>query len=508
MSSTVSALPPRSTGGGPVQKAGGISQGSRKLIWLVAAILCMLFIFFSSPFAGLSVAGQRVLGVLAFALIVWVSEAISYPLSAVAIFSFLTVGPGFAPAGPGTARLGTGKALSTALTGLTNGGWVLVVTGLFIAAIMLEIGLEKRVALTILKIVGTKSKNLMAGMIVVMSVFAFLIPSITARSACLCPIALGLVDALKLSRKSQFAKALMLSIALSSSISGVGILSAAAQNPLTVSFVEKVTGETITWLQWLIYAEPLGIVLTILVYFFVSRMAKVEFDEVPGGKELVQQQLQSLGPASAREKKLLYILLATILAWATEPLHKIDANSVSVLSVLVLLSPVVGVTDWKSVAKKVDLGTIALFGACISMGELLFKTGAATWAANRSLGAMGVTAMRPLMIMIVVAIAIFFVRLAFASSAAAVSALIPTILGFLLSAKTSNPHIVGMTIVASYIILFTCVLPVNSPQTMIPYATDTYEAKEYIRIALPFTIVALFIWLLFYLTYWRWLGLV
>ena len=228
MSSPVSTSPPRSYSGGPAPNAPGVAQGSRKLIWLVAAILCMLFIFFSSPFTGLSVAGQRVLGVLAFALIVWVSEAISYPMSAVAIFSFLTVGLGFAPAGAGAARLGTGKALSTALTGLTNGGWVLVVTGLFIAAIMLEIGLEKRVALTILKIVGTKSKNLMAGMIVVMSVFAFLIPSITARSACLCPIALGLVDALKLSRKSQFAKALMLSIALSSSISGVGILSAAA----------------------------------------------------------------------------------------------------------------------------------------------------------------------------------------------------------------------------------------------------------------------------------------
>lgn len=508
MSSTVSTPPLRSAGSGPAQNSSGVSQGNRKLIWLAAAIVCMLVIFFSGPFAGLSVAGQRALGVLAFALIVWVSEAISYPLSAVAIFSFLTVGLGFAPAGNTGARLGTGKALSTALSGLTNGGWVLVVTGLFIAVIMLETGLEKRIALSILKIVGTKSKNLMAGMIVVMSVFAFLIPSVTARSACLCPIALGLVDSLKLSRKSQFAKALMLSIALSSSISGVGILSGAAQNPLTISFVEKVTGQTISWLQWLVYAEPLGIVLTILVYFFVSRMVKVEFDEVPGGQQLVRQQLQALGPMSSREKRLLYILLATILAWATEPLHKIDANSVSVLSVLILLSPLVGVADWKIVAKKVDLGTIALFGACISMGELLFKTGAATWAANRSLGAMGVTAMRPLMIMIVFAVAIFFVRLAFASSAAAVSALIPTILGFLISAKTSNPHIVGMTVAASYIILFTCVLPVNSPQTMIPYATDTYEAKEYIRIALPFTIVALFIWLLFYLTYWHWIGFV
>ena len=133
MSSTVSPSP----AAGPLQKAPGVSPGSRKLIWLVVGILCMLVVFFSGPFAGLSVEGQRVLGILAFAVIVWASEAISYPLSAVAIFAFLTVGLGFAPSGPGGARLGTGKALTIALGGLTNGGWVLVVTGLFLAAIML-----------------------------------------------------------------------------------------------------------------------------------------------------------------------------------------------------------------------------------------------------------------------------------------------------------------------------------------------------------------------------------
>ena len=73
------------------------SQDRRKLFWLLVALASMLLIFFSGPFSGLTIAGQRVLGILAFALIVWVSEAISYPLSAIAIFSFLTLGLGFAP---------------------------------------------------------------------------------------------------------------------------------------------------------------------------------------------------------------------------------------------------------------------------------------------------------------------------------------------------------------------------------------------------------------------------
>lgn len=324
---------------------------NRKMFWLVLALLSMLGIMAAGPFTGLSVDGQRVLAILVFAVIVWISEAITYPLSALAIIAFLILSLGFAPASAGAGLLGTSKAISLALSGFTNSGWVLVAAGLFLAAIILETGLERRMALTILKVFGTKTNNIILSMIVAMFVFAFFIPSITARAATMVPIALGLVDALKLSRKGGFSKALLLTIALSSSISGLGVLSGAAQNPVTASFVEKVTGKTVTWLDWFIYGEPFAIVLAIAAYFLLTRMLTIEFDEVPGGKEIVNSELQALGPINKKEKKVLFILVATIVAWATEPWHKIDANSISILSVMLLLSPVIGVTEWKNVAK-------------------------------------------------------------------------------------------------------------------------------------------------------------
>ena len=126
------------------------------------------------------------------------------------------------------------------------------------------------------------------------------------------------------------------------------------------------------------------------------------------------------------------------------------------------------------------------------MGEMLLKTGAATWAAKQSLGAIGVTAMSPMMIMIVFAVADILCEdgvrqqhcdgLRSDSDDPGLSAQRKDAQ----SAHRGHDHRH-----ASYIILFSCVLPVNSPQTMIPYGTDTFEAKEYIRIALPFTIVAL-----------------
>jgi len=488
---------------------GLITKDHRKLFWLLAGLAGMLIVLLSGPFADLSVQGQRVLAILTFAVIVWISEAISYPLSAIAIIVFIILFLGFAPAGgAGAGLLGTGKAIPLALSGFTNSGWVLVAAGLFLAAIILETGLEKRMALTILKVVGMKTNNLILGMIVAMFVFAIFMPSATARAATLTPIALGLIEALKVNRHGGVAKGLLLSIALSSSLSGIGVLSGVAQNPLTVSFIEKVTGKGVTWLEWFIYSQPFAIALAIVAYFLITRMIKFEFQEVPGGKEIVSKELQDLGPMTRPEKKVLFILMATIVFWATEAIHKLDANTVSIIAVMVLLSPVIGVTDWRSVAKKVDLGTMLLFGSGISLGELLLKTGAATWMAKNSLGAIGVTTMSPLFIMISISIALVVIRLAFSSSTSATAALIPTILGFLLSATSPNLPIAGMTLVSSYILLFACILPVNSPQTMIPYGTGIFESKDMIRLALPLTVIGVLLWLLFYVTYWRWLGIV
>jgi len=211
---------------------------------------------------------------------------------------------------------------------------------------------------------------------------------------------------------------------------------------------------------------------------------------------------------SRREKKVFVIFILTIIAWATESLHKIDAKTVSIFTVLVLLAPVVGVTDWKSVGKKVDYGTLLLFAAGISLGEQVLRTGAATWLAKNSLGAVGVTAMPPLMILLSIAAAVLVIRIAFSSSTSATATLIPTVLGFLLSAETPNLPIAGMAIITSYILLFGSILPVNVPQTMISYATDTFDTADFLKITIPLTIIGMLVWLVFYWTYWHWLGLV
>ena len=70
---------------------------------------------------GLPVAGHRMLALLVFSVILWMTECVSYPASAAIILSLMVVLLGFSPnvAKP-AALLGTGPALSAGLKGFSH----------------------------------------------------------------------------------------------------------------------------------------------------------------------------------------------------------------------------------------------------------------------------------------------------------------------------------------------------------------------------------------------------
>jgi solute carrier family 13 (sodium-dependent dicarboxylate transporter), member 2/3/5 len=484
------------------------SSAPGKILWIIIGLVIMFGLAFAPAIPGLSTAGQRVLAVLLFAVIMWVSEAVSYPVSAIAIIAFLIMFVGFAPAkGIDGPLLGTGKAIPLALSGFINTGWVLVAAGLFMAACILHTGLEKRIALTIIKMVGTRTNNIFAGIILVALVLTFLIPSITARSATLTPIAMGLIAAFKVEKKSQFAKMLFVCIAIVTSISGIGVLTGGAPNAVASGFIATSLNSPISWGQWFVYSEPFSVIFAIAFYFIITKLNKFEFDEIPGGKETVEKSVAELGGMTAKEKKISYIFVVTLLAWATESYHHVDANTVAIFSVLLMLAPYTGIATFKDVVNKVDWGTILLFGAGISLGEMLLSSGAAIWLAKSSLGALGVGSMPVPAMIAVITIGILILRVAFASITSATAAVVPTVVGFLLSLNNPNLPMVGLTMLSTYCVYFAFMLPVNSPQAMIAYATDTFETKDMIRIGIPTTIVGVALYFIFVFTYWQWVGM-
>ncbi len=205
---------------------------------------------------------------------------------------------------------------------------------------------------------------------------------------------------------------------------------------------------------------PFSALLSVALYFIMTRMMKPEMAEIEGGQATIRAQLVSIGKMSANEWKLLTIVLVLLAFWASEKwLHNFDTASTTLAAIALMLLPRVGVMDWKASQRGFPWGTVVLFAIGISVGTALLRTGAAPWLANVIVQNLGL--------------------------------------------QSASAFVILMLLSLFLIVIH---LPVNAPQNMIAYGTDTFDAKDFIRTGLVITAAAMALLVIFALTYWPWMG--
>lgn len=481
-----------------------------KWAWLAAAVAVLLLVWVLPLPAALPVAGHHALAILAFAVVLWISEAVSYPVSAALIIGLISLLLGLGPNPDKPAEILTSKtALSWALAGFSDPAAMLVAGALFLAAAMQTTGLDKRIALWILSKVGSKTRGILVGAILVGVVLAFFVPSTTARVGAIVPIILGMVAAFGLKKDSRFAALLMIASAQSASIWNIGIKTAAAQNVVAIGLMEKAfKGATVTWPQWFMYAAPWSIIMSVVLYFVMIKVIPPEVDEIKDGQAMVKQQLADLGPVSPRQWRLMIISVLLLGFWATEKiLHPLDSTTTTLVAVALMLTPGIGVFSWGEAEHKVPWGTIILFAVGISLGGVLLKTQAAAWLASAFVASTGVKVMSVLAIVAVLGLFNIFIHFGFASATSLSTTLIPIVIALMTALKRPDLNPMGMVLIQQFIVSFGFILPVNAPQNMVAYGTGAFTAKDFMKSGIPITVIGYLLILLMASTYWKWVGL-
>ena len=109
----------------------------------------------------------------------------------------------------------------------------------------------------------------------------------------------------------------------------------------------------------------------------------------------------------------------------------------------------------------------------------------------------------------VMSLFLILIHLGFASATALSSAMIPIIISVLQGASEHTPlNVVGMTMILQYVMCFGFILPVNAPQNMVAFSTETFEARTFVKTGIPLTIIAFGVIMLMSVTYWSWLGII
>jgi di/tricarboxylate transporter len=212
---------------------------------------------------------------------------------------------------------------------------------------------------------------------------------------------------------------------------------------------------------------------------------------------------------TGKEKRLLIISLVLLCFWVTEQiLHRLDSATTTTAAIAILFLPGIGVMTWNEAQPRIPWGTVVLFGIGISLGTVLLQTKAASWLANLIVTGFGLDQLGSLAILAVLAMFLIVIHLGFASATALASSLIPIVIAVLQKVHTPGINIIGMTMILQFVISYGFILPVNSPQGMVAYGTETFVARDFVRVGLVLTVLAYLLTLLFGATYWRWLGYV
>jgi anion transporter len=272
----------------------------------------------------------------------------------------------------------------TVFSGFTSEAPWFLLGALFIAAMVTESGLARRLAYSMLGRVGTSYSRILLAFVLTDFVMTFLVPAGPPRVILLGAIILGVVASFGLDVKSNVARGLMLAMVFAATQFDRLILGSTPAI-LARSLIVEHGQVDVYWSQWLIAYLPADIVYIFSIWWLVSRLYPPEKSELPGGREFIQEQLRSLGSWTPREKRALAWTALAIVAWATDFLHHVSPAVVGLGIGLAATMPGIGVLKMDDL-RKVNFLVFLFMGTTISMGGALRETQALDVLANSVFG--------------------------------------------------------------------------------------------------------------------------
>lgn len=378
----------------------------------------------------------------------------------------------------------------------------LLMGGFIIATGLSRWNLHRRLALNILVRVGDSPAALIGGFMGTTALISMWISN-TASTIMMIPIAMSLVSEIAKDEEKQhqgFLLCLILGIAYSASIGGLGTIIGTPPNLFVVSYMNQEYGIDISFFDWMMFGIPVVIVMTTLAWWVLTKWAypfNMQGEKI--SKAMIIAELERMGKLTEPEKRISYVFLLVATAWIVRvPMQQNfeilmwlnDAMIAVGGAVLMFMIPSghkhekgTALLDWES-ASKIPWGVLILFGGGLSLASAIKDSGLATW-----IGA-GLSGLPDLdlifMILSLVLLVIFLTELT--SNTATTATLLP-ILGVLAVTSGIDP----MLLFAPTALAASCafMLPVATAPNAVVYSTGKVTISQMARAGFKLNLVAI-----------------
>lgn len=423
---------------------------------------------------GLGEDGRRLASITALMAIWWITEAI--PLAATALLPIVCF--------PALRILPVTDTTS-------NYGDKLIF--LFMGGLMLGKGLErwgahKRLALLIILLVGTKPRQVVAGIMLAAAILSAFVSN-TATVMMMLPIVLSIavlaagddhdgIDA------KRYSVCLLLALAYGASIGGLATITGTPPNGFLAGFLTTEMHIDMSYARWLRFGIPLAAILLPISWVYLVYIAMpVRVADIKGGRRYIRERLDAMGPMSSAEKRSVLLFGLTALLWITHGwieqrfgIHKVDDASIAIFGVLLMFitpadrSRTTRVLSWKE-AEQIPWGVLILFGGGLALANAVTHTGLDAWI-GRQIASFGNPGELPL-IAGVTTLIVFFTEIT--SNTATTSTMLP-VLAAMGEGLGVDPTLLVIAAAVSASCAF--MLPVATPPNAIVFASGRISIKQ------------------------------
>lgn len=430
------------------------------------------------------------LATLAIATLLWVTEAIPLPATALLIpvitvfFGLLTAKEALGPFG--------------------NPIIFLFIGAFFLAKAMQKHSLDSRIAYRLLSSpLGGTSFLGIAITLGCISFFLSMVISNTATTATLCPLVIGIMSILGKEdgdedRTKNATIFLLLLVAYSASIGGIATPVGTVPNLITLGFLKDLRGIDVSFTSWILFAFPVALTMflsSIAMFCLLVPVKGYEHAKFVKLRAHLRSELERLGKMTRAEIQVGACFLAALVLWITPGIlqaiapgslvadwfsERLPMSTVALGAGLALFFMPVrrGSSEanltWND-AKKIDWGTIMLFGGGLCLGAMLQHTGLTQLIGEQVFDAVGQSKL--LLTFAAALTALLITELA--SNTASTSILIPILIGAIPEAAIADDYapVLAACLAASYGFM----LPVATPPNAIVFGTGQVPLRQMIR---------------------------
>ncbi|MDK2916513.1 MAG: solute carrier family 13 (sodium-dependent dicarboxylate transporter), er 2/3/5 [Euryarchaeota archaeon] len=478
-----------------------------RVAFIIASILVFLLVL-AIPVdpTVLSPEAKSVAAVTILMVLLWVSGAI--PLEATALLP-LVLFPALGILSP----VKVAESYGNEVIFLFLGGFI-------IAMSMQRWGLHRRIALHIIRLVGTSPRRLVLGFMIATGFLSMWISN-TATAMMMIPIAVAIIltilpgtdHALENleGKEAALAKCLIISIPYAASIGGIATIIGTPPNGIFISQLATIFPDapTIDFFTWMKFGVPFAAIFIIIAWLWLTQVSyRRMVTTLPSAKGLIREELEKLGSLSTGERWTLIVFTLTAFAWIFAQTKEIGGfiipgldmlvpgikdSTIAIFGALLLfVLPVdtekgIFTMDWEW-AVKIPWGILLLFGGGIALSNGFIQSGLAATIVE------SLTLIHGLPIVLLIVIVALGVSLATeVTSNTAIAAVMMPIMAATAISVGVNPIVLMMTaaVCASMAFMF----PVATPPNAVAYGSGYISARDLLRSGWVLDLIGVGIWM-------------